>query len=169
MAALLTCPNETLVNIISYLSTRDLLSVSRASRHFHGISLPLLYKAPFLCASGPYRRPELPGFMRTLLATPALAFYVQSLEVQLEAWPSAPPSPGDMQSVASVVSLFAYDARKQGVHFVRLLRMLPRLTYLDLLPPDEPDDDHFPCLTERLYDASKPARVPLHLEHRSHG
>lgn len=139
MAALLTCPNETLVNIISYLSTRDLLSVSRASRHFHEISLPLLYKAPFLCASGDYRQPELPGFMRALLGTPELALYVQSLEVQLEAWPSPPPSPGDIQSVASVASLFAYDPRKQGVHLVRLLRMLPRLTYLDLLPPDEPD------------------------------
>lgn len=94
MAALLTCPNETLINIISYLSTRDLLSVSRASRHFRDISLPLLYKAPFLCASGCYRQPKLPGFMRDLLATPALTFYVQSLEVQLEGWPSAPPAPG---------------------------------------------------------------------------
>lgn len=77
--------------------------------------------------------------MRALLSTPALAFHVQSLEVQLEAWPSAPPSPGDMQSVVSAASLVAYDARKQGVHLVRLLRMLPRLTHLDLSSPDEPD------------------------------
>lgn len=139
MATLPDCPNETLSDIASCLSTHDLLSFSRVSRHFYSISLPFIYKTPMLFAGAWYQPPGLPRFMQTLLAKPALANHVRSLQAQLEYWPSAPPSPGNDKHMASAASLREYNARKQGLHLVQLLHMLPHLTHLDLWPPDEPE------------------------------
>lgn len=138
MATLPDCPNETLRDIASYLGTYDILSFSRVSRHFHSISLPFIYKAPRLFTGGWYQPSNLPHFIQTLLAKPALANHVRSLHTDLEYCESEPPSPGNDTHVASAASLPEYHGRNHGLHLVQLLHMLPRLTLLDLRPPDEP-------------------------------
>lgn len=136
MAILLAYPNETLFNILSCLNMEDLLSVSRVSRRLHSLSLPLIYEAPILHAMSWSHVTGIPCLILTLMAKPAIANYVKSVEVELESWQSEPPSPSDIQSRASVESLHHYDVRRQGMHLVRLLRMLPRLAHLCFWLPE---------------------------------
>lgn len=143
MATILDCPNEILRHIASYLNTRALLSLSRVSHLFHNVSLPFIYKAPILRAWAGYHPPSLPCIIQTLLAKPDLTNHVKSLELELESWSSEPPSRGGNNSGMSSTSVLEYDPRKQHQDIVRLLRMLPRLAYLNLMSPDEPDSGSF--------------------------
>lgn len=84
--------------------------------------------------------PTIPHFLHNLVATPALAMHVRSLELQLESWPSSTPSPPDTESVVPPESVHGIRSEMQGRQLVQLLHLLPRLTYLDLWPVEEPDN-----------------------------
>lgn len=166
MATLLDFPNEILHHILSCLKEKSLIAVSRVSRRFHSLSLPLLYKAPVLRAWDGYRQAALPQLLWTLTLAPSLAIHIQSLELEIEPYP--PPSRTSFNGHSlwypvSHTGSAGPPRITQGLQLEQLLRMLPRLTYLDLWPLTEPDSygNAFARLFELLQD---PMTLPLGLQ-----
>lgn len=139
------CPDEISVQILSGLSTQDLTSTSRTSRHLHEISQPLLYKKPYL-TTALQPPPSLYIFLRTLL-TPGreiLATYVKMLSIEwtgeynLTSQPASDTAP--LNTAASALGLNDPFA-SEGSQALLLMHLLPRLNTLHIIPPHTPD--HF--------------------------
>lgn len=167
MATLLDVPNEILHHILSCLEVKSLITVSRVSRRFHSLSLPLLYKAPVLRARDGYRQPALPQLLWTLTAAPSLAIHIQSLELQIEPYPNPFRTSFNGHSLSYPVPHTGSGPPPritQGLQLEQLLRMVPRLTHLDLWPLTEPDSygSAFTHLFELLQD---PMTLPLGLHY----
>lgn len=141
MSVLNDLPYETLVELLSRLSSADLASTIRVSRRFHDVSQPLLYKAPCLARIPIGAGSSLGTFLRTLLAPgcEALGSYVRSLSLELDDTAPVTEYPADsnvrISAIASKLSI-TNPLETQGPHLMILLDLLPRLHSLYISPPN---------------------------------
>lgn len=168
MSFIESIPNEILSSALSHLGKADLLATSLVSRHFCTLSQSFLYKdidLPFLFNEYQCRlmyadpgQESLGLFLRTLLLSPAretLAHYVQALSVELELGIESYAGSPAMDELAAAASGLGYGGHPltiKGAQFTLLLRLLPRLTSIDLrvhnregIPPG-PLQDSLMCL-----------------------
>lgn len=134
MALLQRFPPEILDHVWSNLSSADLITVSRVSRHCNVISAPFLYRAPKLDSDSSTRY----LLLRTLL-TPGrewLATHVKSLHVH---WNDREAETKDIP--ASDIALLTLGASRrglenpftsEGVQVILLLSLLPSLRVLSM-------------------------------------
>lgn len=138
-------PYETVVEILSLLSSADLACTIRVSHRFHAVSLALLYKAPWL-ANNPTpipigARSSLGIILRTLL-TPghdALGSHVRYLRLELDDTASSTEYSDDaMARINAIASKLSINnpLTTQGSHLMILLDLLPRLQALYNSPPN---------------------------------
>lgn len=145
MAVLNDLPYETLVELLSFLSSADLASTTRVSRCFYDVSQPLLYTTPCL-AKTPTTHPTVAGsslgiLLRTLL-TPgreALGSHVRTLSLELD--DTAPVTEYTDDSMARITAIasklrIVNPLATQGSHLMILLDLLPRLHALQISPPN---------------------------------
>lgn len=125
MATLNTLPFETLTQILSGLSTADLVHVSYLSSRLCAVAEHLLYKAPRMSEA---KRPSLAIFLRTLLlpGRESLATRVTSLRVDWHRGyfrqdPRGPPRP-------------PHSPESRGTELGSLLHLLPSLQVLEIVP-----------------------------------
>lgn len=145
MAVLNDLPYETLVELLSLLPGSDLVSTSRVSRHFHNLSQPLLYRAPFLAKTrttvSTNASCSLGIFLRTLLTRgrEPLGFCVRSLHVELNDTAPAFEYPDDtkarMTTIASKLIIPSPFATRSAQLMI-LLELLPQLHTLHISPPN---------------------------------
>lgn len=152
MASLITLPNETLVQVLSGLSTADLVQTSRLSHRFRVLSQPILYREPCLTAlrsSPDHQSIEL--FLRTLVGSPCenLCTHVRSLRVDWDdiLTPDVVTHPDIERPVGF-----------HGTHVVLLLHLLPSLRVLQITPPPDhpPNLSYFTHCIEQLHDTPRP-------------
>lgn len=142
MAVLNDLPYETLVEILSSLSSVDLAHMSRVSHRFHSIARPLLYKAPCLTKTPDLKtsRPSLEIFVQTLLSPgcETLANHVRSL-----IWHQDDSQPNHVVPSEGNTALFAAASnrlnlrqlpRSENGEFPLLLHLLPYLQVLTIYP-----------------------------------
>lgn len=148
MATIEAMPNEILSSVLSHLGRADLVATSQVSRHFCTLSRIPLYKEPNLPLEFDEDgwRPEcsdsaqecLGLFLRTLLLSPAretLAHYVQALSMDLECdieSNTRTPGTDELTAAASNLGYKDHPLTIQGAQLTLMLRLLPRLTSLDL-------------------------------------
>lgn len=154
MAIIQDMPNEILHSILSYLHTVDLLSISMVSHSFHTTSLSLLYKEPYLGLNDEAKSSKATAldinselhpqesvalFLRTLLRVPGgetFADHVRTLIVDLNDLVPRPTvrSTGIdlLTAAASNRGFDNHHLTEQGAQIVLILRLLPRLSSLEL-------------------------------------
>lgn len=145
MTTLEDFPSEILFQIVSCLSSRDLVTLSRVSRRLHAVSQDPLYNAPCLTTISAGRRRSLQIFLHTLLLSPGsktLAGYVRSLTLNWNnfgvKYPVYHPLEGDIALVTTALSdlgIHHPSLPLQGAQLLLLLHLLPNLKILDLGPP----------------------------------
>lgn len=149
MAINKSLPLEIHDEIFSYLPLSDLLRTSTVSHHMCQISQSLLFKDPALTNNVDWTKPSsLQLLLRTLLSPGGgkLAIYVRSLKVRWDEWAS-PDSRSKVPLVCpSGVCLLGDAAIRFGLdlsltskpsQLVLLLYLLPRLSILNIAPPDD--------------------------------
>lgn len=156
MTILEDLPNEILLQIVSRLPGRDLVTVSRVSRRLNAASQSSLYNAPCLTTIGAGRRRSLQIFLRTLLLAPGretLAGYVRSLTLNWNnfgvKYPVYHPLSGDIALVTAASTSLGIDHPSlplQGAQLLLLLHLLPNLKLLDL---------GLPCIHDAFGDMMK--------------
>lgn len=143
MAALTTLPVETLVEILSNLSCRDLCSMTRVSRRFQLISEPLLYRSPYLRrTNGTGSTGSSVGILLRTLLSPGretLASYVRFLHLKssdVGADHSSHFSSDTITRIAFIASKFGIQGplKSKAAQLMVLLDLLPRLQVLHLTP-----------------------------------
>lgn len=151
MSVLETIPHEIAVDILSYLPSGDLATLSILSRRMHTISQPLLYKAPNLTCREEATSTPIHLLLRTLLdpGGKTLATYIRSLNVW---WDYLDPCercsmediylglthecPKDLEFLVNVATPLGLHRhlQYQDVQLLLLLHLLPRLAVLHLVP-----------------------------------
>lgn len=162
MSELQDLPNETIVEILSSLSSANLAQMSLVSHRFHSISQSLLYKAPCLIKTPMFRksRPSLEVFVETLL-TPGretLANHVRSL-----IWHQDSRQPNPAMPSGGETTLFAAPSRRlnlrqlartEHAQFLLLLHLLPSLQVLTIYPTSNYSLNNFIELSSVLYSST---------------
>lgn len=152
MTVLNDLPNETFLNIFSYLASPDLASTSLVSRRWHVISEPVLYREPDIDrdhnTDNYLRNPRgIEPFLRTLLipGRERLAFHVRAIFMD---WSrrtvDMAPRPGsNLAIIGAAESHFAVTPRSvlgsPDSQVVLLLHLLPRLRRLHVMPAEVHD------------------------------
>lgn len=135
MAALDELPFETLEQILSSLSTADLIQTSLVCRQLSAVSVPLLYKSPRLVVVQARRYPLwLERFIKTLIYSPrqGLSTHVRSVGVY---WDRSTRLDPDAYPVSIWPTAFYHPAGFHGIHCTLLLHLLPSVRELEISPP----------------------------------
>lgn len=153
MATIQTIPNEILSSVLCHLTGADLLATSLVSHRFHTLSRSPLYQEPNLrimideVTNLRLARPK-PGqesvalFLRTLLLSPGretITDCVRALSMDLEfVLERDTPTVATDELTAAASNLGHKDLplTLQGAQLTLILRLLPRLTSLDLRARD---------------------------------
>lgn len=146
MSFLNDLPLEVCTEILSHLPSADLARACRVSRQMHAISLRVLYTAPTLSRRTGWTYPtSLHILLRTLLSPGGdrLAAHIRSLSLMWDHIDDQTPQcPADTALFSDAIqelrldqSILGDPVRWQGVRFVLLLHLVPRLQVLELGTP----------------------------------
>lgn len=138
MLNLNTIANETVAEIFTYLSIKDLLAVSRVCKRFQAISDPHLYRSAPLGRLCDFTSPRPHhNFIRTILTRPILASYVQSIQLwcgeTADPIDPIPPTEHDLTLLAAATRNLEHPwLESESTQLTLLLHLLPNLRILNL-------------------------------------